>query len=185
MELLFVCLAAHDSEFRRWPGGVDRRICQTFAASPAEPGELLLGFRRFHEAKLAGESRVTVWGTGLPRREVLAVDDLADACVFVMRHYSGVSFLNIGSGAEITIAEFARLVAEVVDYQGEIIFDPSRPDGMPRKLLDVSKITALGWRAKTPLRDGLRQTYADFLLRTAPECRATSETARDPITIGT
>jgi GDP-L-fucose synthase len=124
--------------------------------------------RRFHEAKLAGESRVTVWGTGLPRREFLAVDDLADACVFVMKRYSDVSFLNIGSGAEITIAEFARLVAEVVDYQGEIIFDPSRPDGMPRKLLDISKITALGWRAKTPLRDGLRQTYADFLLRTAP-----------------
>jgi GDP-L-fucose synthase len=124
--------------------------------------------RRFHEAKLAGESRVTVWGTGSPQREFLAVDDLADACVFVMKHYSDAGFLNIGSGEEITIAEFARLVAEVVDYQGQIIFDPFRPDGMPRKLLDVSKLTALGWRAKTPLKDGLRHMYADFLLRNAP-----------------
>ena len=123
---------------------------------------------RFHAAKLAGEPHVSVWGTGAPRREFLAVDDLADACVFLMQHYSDAGFVNIGSGEEITIADFARLVAEVVGYQGRIIFDTSRPDGMPRKRLDISKLTALGWRPKTALRDGLRQTYADFLARNAP-----------------
>jgi GDP-L-fucose synthase len=123
--------------------------------------------RRFHEAKVAADPNVTVWGTGSPRREFLAVDDLADACVFVMKHYSDMGFLNIGSGAEITIADFARLIAEIVGYPGQIIFDPSQPDGMPRKLLDVSKLTALGWRAKIPLRAGLRQMYADFLIRNA------------------
>src|SRR5436190_13266941 len=94
--------------------------------------------RRFHAAKLAGEPTVVVWGTGAPRREFLAVDDLADACVFVLTHYSDVGFLNIGTGEDITIADFARLVAEVVGYRGQITFDTSRPDGMPRKLLDVS-----------------------------------------------
>ena len=124
--------------------------------------------RRFHAAKLAGEPHVSVWGTGTPRREFLFVDDLADACVYVMKHYSDIGFLNVGSGQEITIADFARLVAEVVGYEGEIIFDKSHPDGMPRKLLDSSKVTALGWRAKTPLHDGLRQMYADYLLRNTP-----------------
>ena len=132
--------------------------------------------RRFHEAKLAGEPSVTVWGTGSPQREFLAVDDLADACVFVMKHYSDVGFLNIGSGEEVTIAEFARLVSEVVDYRGQITFDPSRPDGMPRKLLDISKITSLGWHARTSLRDGLRQMYGDFLLTRAAN---SGETRRD------
>jgi GDP-L-fucose synthase len=123
---------------------------------------------RFHAAKLAGEPHVSVWGTGTPRREFLAVDDLADACVFLMKHYPDAGFVNIGSGEEITIADFARLVAEVVGYQGRIIFDSSRPDGMPRKRLDISKLTTLGWRPKTPLRDGLRQTCADFLAGNAP-----------------
>jgi GDP-L-fucose synthase len=118
---------------------------------------------RFHAAKMAGEPHVLVWGTGAPLREFLAVDDLADACVFVMKYYSDVSFLNIGSGEEITIADFARLVAEVVGYHGEIVFDRLRPDGMPRKLLDSSKLNALGWRARIPLRDGLRQMYTDFI----------------------
>jgi GDP-L-fucose synthase len=93
---------------------------------------------RFHAAKLGGELYVPVWGTGTPRREFMAVDDLADACVFLMKHYSDVGFVNIGSGEEITIADFARLVAEVVGYQGRIIFDTSRPDGMTRKRLDIS-----------------------------------------------
>jgi GDP-L-fucose synthase len=121
--------------------------------------------RRFHEAKLSGAPSVAVWGTGTPRREFLAADDLADACVFVMKHYSGDGFLNVGTGEDIAIADFARLVAEVVDYRGKIVFDTSRPDGMPRKLLDVSKLAALGWRAKTPLRDGLKAAYADFYSR--------------------
>jgi GDP-L-fucose synthase len=119
--------------------------------------------RRFHEAKIAGSPSVTVWGTGRPRREFLAVDDLADACVFVMKHYSGDEFVNVGTGEDVTIAEFAQLVAEVVGYAGTISFDASRPDGTPRKLLDVTKLSALGWRAKIPLRVGLEVTYADFV----------------------
>jgi GDP-L-fucose synthase len=119
--------------------------------------------RRFHEAKVAKSASVTVWGTGTPRREFLAVDDLADACVFVMKHYSGDEFVNVGTGDDITIADFARVVAEVVGYTGALSFDTSRPDGAPQKLLDVSKLSALGWRAKTPLRDGLAVTYADFI----------------------
>jgi len=119
--------------------------------------------RRFHEAKLKQAPKVTVWGTGKPRREFLAVDDLADACVFVMRHYSADEFVNIGTGEDITIADFARLVAEVVGYRGELVFDTSRPDGAPQKLLDVSQLAALGWRATTPLREGLKRAYADFL----------------------
>jgi GDP-L-fucose synthase len=121
--------------------------------------------RRFHEAKASGAPSVAVWGTGTPRREFLAVDDLADACVFVMKHYSGDGFLNIGIGEDVTIAEFARLVADVVGYHGQIVFDTTRPDGTPRKLLDVAKLTALGWRAKTQLRDGLEAAYVDFCSR--------------------
>ncbi len=118
--------------------------------------------RRFHEAKTSDAPTVTVWGTGKPRREFLYVDDLADACVFLTKHYSGHDFLNIGTGQDMTIADFARLVAEIVGYRGEIAFDPSRPDGTPQKLLDVSKLTQLGWHARTELRQGLAATYADF-----------------------
>jgi GDP-L-fucose synthase len=121
--------------------------------------------RRFHEAKINGDATVAVWGTGSPRREFLAVDDLADACVFVMKSYSDPQFLNIGAGEDITIGEFARLVADVVGYRKKIVFDTSRPDGAPRKLLDVSRINALGWRATIPLREGLQRMYADFLKR--------------------
>jgi GDP-L-fucose synthase len=119
--------------------------------------------RRFHEAKQADAPSVTVWGTGKPRREFLCSDDLADACVFVMKHYSGADFINVGVGEDITIAEFAKLVGEIVDYKGDIVFDASRPDGAPRKLLDVSRLTALGWEPKIPLRKGLAAAYADFL----------------------
>jgi GDP-L-fucose synthase len=121
--------------------------------------------RRFHEAKINGAASTTVWGTGSPQREFLAVDDMADACVFVMKSYSDLEFLNIGTGEDTTIAAFARLVADVVGYRGKIEFDTSRPDGTPRKLLDVSRINALGWRATIPLRDGLARMYADFLER--------------------
>jgi GDP-L-fucose synthase len=121
--------------------------------------------RRLHEAKIAGAESATIWGTGSPRREFLAVDDLADACVFVMKCYSNLEFLNIGTGEDISIAEFARLIAEVVGYRGKFEFDTSRPDGTPRKRLDVSRINALGWRATTPLRDGLKRMYDDFLAR--------------------
>jgi len=121
--------------------------------------------RRFHEAKINGAASTTVWGTGSPQREFLAVDDMADACVFVMKSYSDLEFLNIGTGEDTTIAAFARLIADVVGYRGKIEFDTSRPDGTPRKLLDVSRINALGWRATIPLRDGLARMYADFLKR--------------------
>jgi GDP-L-fucose synthase len=119
--------------------------------------------RRLHEAKLAGAPTVIVWGTGRSRREFLAVDDLADACVFVLKHYSGSKFLNVGTGEDITIAQFAQLVADVIGYRGRFVFDASRPDGAPQKLLNISELTRLGWRAKTPLRQGIAATYADFL----------------------
>ncbi len=119
--------------------------------------------RRFHEAKISGAESVLVWGTGAPQREFLAVDDLADACVFVMKSYSDLEFLNVGTGEDIAIAAFARLIAEVVGFRGKINFDTSRPDGAPRKLLDVSRINALGWHATIPLREGLQRMYADFV----------------------
>ena len=119
--------------------------------------------RRFHEAKLSNASSVTVWGSGKPRREFLFADDAADACIFVMKHYSQPGFLNIGTGNDVTIRDFAEFVAEVVGYAGRIVYDASRPDGTPQKLLDVSKIRELGWTAKTSLRDGLVRAYADFL----------------------
>jgi GDP-L-fucose synthase len=121
--------------------------------------------RRFHEAKARGDAQVAVWGSGTPKREFLSADDLGDACVFVMKHYSGDGFLNVGTGNEVSIGEFARLVADIVDYRGTLAFDTSRPDGTQRKLLDVSRLTALGWRARTPLRDGLKAAYADFIAR--------------------
>ncbi|TMJ50443.1 MAG: GDP-L-fucose synthase [Alphaproteobacteria bacterium] len=122
--------------------------------------------RRFHEAKLSGSPRVAVWGTGTPRREFLYVDDMADACVHLMKTYSDSELVNIGIGEDVTIADFARLVATVTGYRGEISFDPSRPDGTPRKLLDVSRLAKLGWRARTSLEDGLRLAYQAYLTET-------------------
>jgi GDP-L-fucose synthase len=119
--------------------------------------------RRFHEAKLSGAANVVVWGTGTPRREFLYVDDMADACVHLMKTYSSPDLVNVGTGDDITIAEFARVVAATVGYRGEISFDTSRPDGTPRKLLDIGRLAKLGWRAKTSLEDGIRRAYAAFL----------------------
>ena len=119
--------------------------------------------RRFHEARISGAREVVVWGTGNPQREFLYVDDLADACVFVLNNYSDPNILNIGVGHDLSIAEFARTVAKVVGFSGAITFDPSKPDGMPRKLVDVTRLNALGWKATTSLEDGLRLAYADFL----------------------
>jgi GDP-L-fucose synthase len=119
--------------------------------------------RRLHEARVSGQGEVAIWGTGRPKREFLYVDDLADACVFVLKHYSGDEHLNVGTGEDVTIAEFASLVAQVVGYKGKFVFDTTRPDGTPRKLLDVSRLGALGWKAKTELKDGLGRAYADFL----------------------
>jgi GDP-L-fucose synthase len=119
--------------------------------------------RRFHEAKLAGISNVVVWGTGTPRREFLYVDDMADACIHLMKAYSDEELVNIGTGEDISIAEFARVVAATVGYTGGVSFDTSRPDGTPRKLLDVSRLNKLGWRARTSLQDGLKLAYQAFL----------------------
>jgi GDP-L-fucose synthase len=118
--------------------------------------------RRFHEAKERGEGEVVVWGTGRPRREFLHVDDLADACLFVMENYSGETPINVGVGEDVSIAELADLVREVVGYEGEISRDLSKPDGTPRKLLDVGRLHSLGWRASIPLREGIEQTYEWF-----------------------
>jgi GDP-L-fucose synthase len=119
--------------------------------------------RRFHEAKVSGAANVVVWGTGTPRREFLYVDDLADACIHLMTTYSGEELVNIGSGEDITIAEFAHVIAKAVGYTGAISFDPSRPDGTPRKWLDVSRLAELGWRASTSLEDGIRLAYRAYL----------------------
>ncbi len=119
--------------------------------------------RRFHEAKIANAPEVEVWGTGTPRREFLYVDDLADACIHLMKTYSSDELVNIGTGEDITIAEFARVVAGVVGYTGKIAYDPSRPDGTPQKLLDVSRLARLGWRARTSLNDGIKLAYQAYL----------------------
>jgi GDP-L-fucose synthase len=120
-----------------------------------------------HRAKLDGAAEVEVWGTGRPRREFLHVDDLADALVFLMERYSAESHVNIGSGEDVSIAELARLIAEVVGFKGGVRYDESKPDGAPRKLLDVTKLRALGWRARIPLRPGLEDAYRWFLANLA------------------
>jgi GDP-L-fucose synthase len=119
--------------------------------------------RRFHEAKVAGVPNVVVWGTGKPRREFLYVDDMADACVHLMKTYSHSEMVNIGTGEDIAIADFARVVAATVGYKGTISYDTSRPDGTPQKLLDVTRLAKLGWRAQTSLEDGMRKAYQAYL----------------------
>lgn len=119
--------------------------------------------RRFHEAKEAGAREVKVWGTGQPRREFLFSDDLANACVFLMQRYSESQFINVGTGQDISVAEFAEYVRDVVGFRGGIVFDRSRPDGTPQKLLDISRLERLGWAPKISLREGLSRAYADFL----------------------
>jgi GDP-L-fucose synthase len=116
--------------------------------------------RRFRAARLAGASTVRIWGTGTPRREFLHVDDCADALVFLLRHYSEANTINVGVGRDVTIAELARIVAGVTDFSGEIKFDTSRPDGTPRKLMDVGRLAALGWQARIGLEEGIASTYA-------------------------
>ncbi|MDD4849682.1 MAG: GDP-L-fucose synthase [Gemmiger sp.] len=119
--------------------------------------------RRFHQAKENGDAVVTCWGTGKPLREFLYVDDLADACLYLMNHYSGNETVNLGTGKEITIRDLTALVAKVVGYTGTIQWDPTKPDGTPRKLLDVTKLNNLGWHYTTELEEGIRLTYQDFL----------------------
>jgi len=121
--------------------------------------------RRFHEAKVNGLNEVVIWGSGSPKREFLFADDLADACLFLMQEYSGKEIVNIGCGEDLSIKELAEMVKEVTGYTGSLVFDSSKPDGTPRKLLDVSKINALGWRYKTSLKEGMHIAYQDFLTK--------------------
>jgi GDP-L-fucose synthase len=119
--------------------------------------------RKFHEAKLTGAPTAIVWGTGTPKREFLHVDDLADACIFLINHYDGNDIVNIGTGEDVTIAEVAKLVQKVVGFQGTIVQDTEKPDGTPRKLLSVDKLHSLGWKHKIPLEKGIASTYEWFL----------------------
>ena len=119
--------------------------------------------RKFHDAKTEGRDEVTIWGTGSPRREFLHVDDLADACLFLMRHYDAAEHINVGTGEDLTIRELAELVRDIVHPQARLVFDSSKPDGTPRKLLDVSRLHALGWRHRISLADGVASSYRWFL----------------------
>lgn len=123
--------------------------------------------RRFHEAKEQGKGEVIAWGSGTPRREFLHVDDLADACAFLLQLSEPPDWINIGVGSDVTIRELTETVAQVVGFKGRVTWDASKPDGTPRKLVDVARLTALGWRARTALRDGIERTYASFLAEKA------------------
>jgi len=138
-----------------------------------ETGHVLAALiRRFDEAREQGRPSVRLWGTGTPRREFLHVDDLADAALFLMENYTGEEIINVGCGEDLTIAELASLVADIVGYRGRIEFDPSMPDGVPRKLLDVSRLFALGWRPKISLREGIAQTWRWWREHARPELAA-------------
>ncbi len=123
--------------------------------------------RKFHEAKHAGKTEVPAWGTGSPKREFLHVDELADACAFLLKMANPPDLINIGTGTDVTIKELTEIVAEVVGFKGRITWDTTKPDGTPRKLMDVSRLTALGWQARIALRDGVAKTYASFLAESA------------------
>jgi len=119
--------------------------------------------RKCHEAKIRGDQEVKLWGTGAPKREFLYVDDLADACLFLIANYDSGEIINVGRGEDLTIRKLAEVIAEVVGFRGRLVFDSSYPDGTPRKLLDVSRLTRMGWKARTSLQEGLHQTYTWFL----------------------
>lgn len=122
--------------------------------------------RKCHEAKVRGEATVTLWGSGTPRREFLHVDDLADACLFLLRHYDDEAIVNVGVGEDLSIAELAEIIARVVGFEGEFVYDTSKPDGTPRKLMDVSRVSGLGWRARIPLAGGVADTYKWYFRET-------------------
>ena len=123
--------------------------------------------RKFHEAQLAGRAEVVAWGTGSPKREFLHVDDLADACAFLLKQANPPDWINVGTGSDVTIRELTEIVCEVTGFRGKVVWDATKPDGTPRKLMDVSRLTKLGWQAKIALRDGVARTYRDFLAEQA------------------
>ena len=130
----------------------------------AEGGHVVAALiMKIHAAKIANSSTVELWGSGHPKREFLFTEDLADACVFVMKNYSGESFLNIGTGQDMTIVELARTIARIIDWQCTFTFDSSKPDGTPRKVMDVSRLRSLGWSAKTDFDSGVKQAYEWYL----------------------
>ena len=128
--------------------------------------------RKFHEAKIYNKKEVTVWGTGNPLREFMHVDDLADACLFLMLNYNDSQFVNVGTGKDISIRELAELIKTIVGYEGNIIFDTTKPDGTPRKLLDLNYVHSLGWHHKIELEEGIKMTYQDFLKNQLPKINA-------------
>jgi len=140
--------------------------------------------RKFHDAKVSGETQVTVWGSGTPRREFLHVDDLADACVYLMRHYEHATHINVGTGEDLTIRELAEMVRDIVHPAAELLFDHTKPDGTPRKLLNVDRLRALGWHHKIDLRGGIAATYEWFLTEGAAarvrRCSTTHDVHGDP-----
>ena len=154
-------IEAHRTEYgRHWISAMPTNLYGPKDNFDLETSHVLPAFiRRFHEAKESGAPTVTVWGTGAPRREFLHVDDLAQACLMLLQEYDSHETINIGWGDDLPIKELAETVAAVVGYDGEIVWDTSKPDGMPRKLLDTSRINALGWYPTIPLRDGLASTY--------------------------
>ena len=119
--------------------------------------------RKFHEAKINGDPSVELWGSGMPKREFLYVEDLAEACVFLMNEYNGSTLLNVGTGKDLSILELAEKIKKITNFKGEVIWDKSKPDGTPRKLLDVSKVNSLGWEAKTSLDQGIKKTYESYI----------------------
>ncbi len=127
--------------------------------------------RKFHDARARGDDQVTVWGSGTPRRELLHVEDLADACLFLMNHYDGDGYINVGTGTDLTIRQLAETVRGIVNPQARLAFDTSKPDGAPRKLLDVSRLHALGWRHRIELRDGIQSTYQWFQKHVVDDAR--------------
>ncbi len=122
--------------------------------------------RKMHDGKVENRDVVEIWGTGNPRREFLHVDDMADACIYLMEHYEGNDFVNVGTGKDITIKDLAEMIKDVVGFEGDLIFNTSKPDGTPRKLLDVSRLTSLGWKHKIELYEGIQKTYMDYLVFT-------------------
>ena len=136
--------------------------------SPTRSHVVAALIRKVHEAKVVKANTIPMWGTGVARRELMYVDDLADACFFIMNHYSGNDFFNVGTGVDISIKELVELIMDVVGYHADLQFDASKPDGMPQKLMDVSKMTSEGWQAKTSLKEGIEKTYKYFLEEVLP-----------------